>query len=147
MHDLIWWHLHLESEVKQLHTDGVLGHVARWACGACEENGSVLRCSDHIGMISATAPKLCGPSVDESMRCSFCHVKVGSGCYRSLGNSAPAHATSTGGSWLSSALGPGMRQPGTWCGQLLWLWVKMCTLTSSFSRTIAPSIPGDFEPC
>lgn len=94
-------------------------------------------------VISAIGPKLCGPSRSESPRHTFCDLKVGSGCYRSLGNWAPAHATCTDGSSVSSALGPGMRQPGAWHGQLLWLY----TWTSSLSRTKATSISGNFEPC
>lgn len=128
--------------------------VARWwcfrqhgrlsgRCGAGEANGFLLWCSDLMRVVSAIVPQLCGPSRSESMRHTFCDLKVGRGCYRSLGNWAPAHATCTDASSVSSALGPGMRQPGAWSGRLLWLY----TWTSSLSRTKAASISGDFEPC
>ena len=55
--------------------------------------------------------------MDESMRHTFCHIKVGSGCHRSVGNRAPACADYQHW-WILIVFSLGSWHEATWC--LVW---------------------------
>lgn len=119
-----WWHSNLEKEWSCI----FIHAIAHWwcfrqhgrlsgRCGACEVNGFLLWCSNLIRVISAIVPKLCGPSRSQSTGHTFCDLKVGSGCPRSLGNWAPAHADYLHW-WILSVFSLGSWHETTW--RLAW---------------------------
>lgn len=129
--------------IQQLHVGGVLrAWQAIWKVWGMWSQWISVR------VMSATVPKLCGPSRSESRRHTFCDLKVGSGCYRSLGNEAPAHADDLHW-WI---LGAGSET--TWC--LAWaafVTVHLDILSPQdprqpqFLGTLSPASPQPTFPC